>query len=184
MRQTKVTNANRLAFYQQLYPMQSEDMSTLMDITDVSGPIITIDCCGWRYRDVFKKEIIMIETVTAAKQFALDKSKFTRLVDDRDGPGPSRWPNVDAPGCLLLLDRSPLLKYKTLKQIQDLVQNLTNHYQPNLVRLRGDLMFVDDPRLCDRFYNWTNFQIFGYTIQRFLYDTIDRCYAVDLRSKT
>lgn len=180
MRRTQVTDANRLAFYQQLYPMQLEDISTLVDISDVSGPIITLDCCGWRYKEVFKKEIIMIETMTTVKQFALDRSKFTKLVDDRDGLL-SRWPKVDALGCLLLLDRSPLFKYKTLVQIQDLVQNLANHYQPNLIRLSGNLLFVDDSRLCDRFYNWCNFKISGYTIQKFLYDAINRRYAVDLK---
>ena len=39
--------------------MQLDDITGLIDISNEPDPIIAIDCCGWHYQEIYKKNIII-----------------------------------------------------------------------------------------------------------------------------
>jgi hypothetical protein len=143
---------------------------------------MAIDCCGWHYKDLFDKQIIMVETIKTAHQFTLDKEKFDRLIDDRTD-GKIVWPKIQCTRPALLMDRSPLLRYKTVPQISDFLSDLISNYHPTKIFLRGSLLTVDDFRLDDRFYSWQNFRLNGFVVTKFFYDTNRLTWQISLKSR-
>ena len=78
--QIQVTDANRIDFYQSVYPTDNPvDLSEFKDFD-----CVLIDCVGGKYRKLFTDhKIHVVETVTSAKQFKFDTNDFNKLVDNR-----------------------------------------------------------------------------------------------------
>lgn len=181
MQQTKATDSNRQDFYRAVYPVQNDTIDQLIDISGFSEPVIAVDCCGWHYSKLFNRPMIKVETTTSVENYKLTSQHYTHLLDDHDDI--LRWPALpDTVNAVLLLDRSPLLKYRSLQEISDIVDTMIQIYQPGRVLIRGHLRFVDDCRLVDRLTNWFGFlNRAGHVTTKFLYDTDSGMYCVHLK---
>jgi hypothetical protein len=181
VQQTKVTDSNRQDFYRAVYPMQKDAVDQLIDISFLGEPIVAIDCCGWHYAKLFNKPMIMVETTTSVDNYALTQDHYTHLLDDRNDI--LRWPDLPyTQDGTLLLDRSPLLKYRSLQELKDIVEEMIQKYRPSRVLIRGYLYFVDDCRLVDRLTNWFDFlNRPNFVTTRFSYDTDGMLYFIDFK---
>jgi len=170
--QTKVTDQNSNDFFCQVYYHQTATKEQLVNLDDFNeSNIILVDCCGWYYKKLFpNKSIIAFETLKTVKQFKLDNTYFDRLIDNQTD---SRigWPSISPGNCAVIFDRSPLLNYLTLEQISNILAKITDSYLPNTVVLEQRLIFLDDFRSLDRFYNIAKIEIAGYVVTKFIYDT-------------
>ena len=167
MLQTKVNNANYQEFYKSVYSIQTDSVDQLIDLSSYTDvPCVLIDCCGWHYKKLFpNNNIISIECVRTAKQFKLSADYFDELVDDR-----YVWPRLSVDRPVVVLDRSPLLKYQTLNEIENFLHTLIASYCPMGIILRVNLLFINDNRLEDRFYTLSKIRLNGYVLEKFYYD--------------
>jgi hypothetical protein len=180
VKQTQVTDHNRSDFYKEMYPMQLDDITGLIDISKAPDPIIAVDCCGWHYQEIYKKNIIMLETIKTAHQFKLSREKFTKLIDNRSDDV-IVWPKIECGVNTILMDRSPLLRYKTIPDLNYLLDQMGSTYKPQKMIIKGSLLAIDDYRLRDRFYNWIDFSVSGYIISKFLYDPEKAIWQINLK---
>jgi hypothetical protein len=51
------------------------------------------------------------------------------------------------------------------------LETVAKRYRPARILLQNSLLFIDDNRLQDRFYNLIDIQIKNYVIEKFYYDT-------------
>lgn len=181
MRETQVNDHNRLDYYRSVYPMLNEGADNLIDISYENNPVVAIDCCGWHYSQVFSKEIIMLETLYTAKSYRLNQQQFTKLIDNRNET--LTWPNLpNIVDPVVLLDRSPLLKYLSMDKFKSVMLDIVSVYNPSKLLVRGQLQFIDDNRLSDRIQSWQYFFPFpGFVVTKFLYDTRQMTYFFDLK---
>jgi len=182
--QTKITDENRKDFYTFAYQMQTDQTEDLINLSGLTDPVIIIDCCGWHYQNFYpKKHIISIETIQTCLNYKLDPTKFDKLVDDRD-IGNIKWPNLDIRDSTVIFDRSPILKYRSIKEINHMLEAVGQQYQAESMVVRGFLLFVDDARLSeDRFYNFQSINVSNFIIIKFLYDTTNLIYEIWLKRK-
>lgn len=167
--QTKVTDNNRVKFYQTNYQQQFDTKQQLIDLEKFSNECVLIDCCGWHYRNNFpNSKIICLETVKSALQFKLDKSKFDRLVDDQQDFA-FGWPSLQVADPVLVFDRSAMLKYRSIDDLVSILSNAVETYHANRLLLNLNTLFVNDNRLSDRFYNLTTISIPGFVVEEFVY---------------
>lgn len=163
--------------------MQQDAAKDLIGISSFNAPIVAVDCCGWHYEKIFRQPITKLELFSTVKSFHLVRDQFDRMIDDRDQID-IVWPKLSLNRPTVLFDRSVILRYKTLGEIKHLLHSMVEAYGPREVMVRGLIQFVDDDRLCDRFYNWSNFAVKGYVIAKFVYDTMGGMYHLHLRQKT
>lgn len=181
MQQTRPTDQNRQIFFDHVYPMRLDGADDLVDISKESAPVIVVDCCGWHYAEIFNKPVIMLETLMSAKNYLLGREKFTALIDDRSDI--LVWPHLilDA-SPVIVMDRSPLLKYRDLFQIGHVINDISARYDPNKIIVRGSLQFLNDSRIQDRLMPWFDFlKNINHTITRFHYDAENMFYEINLR---
>lgn len=181
MLQTKVTPENRSRFYQNVYSMQVDPKDKLINLDDFDTDCVVIDCCGSYYRALFDKNIIVLETIKAAKEFNFSKNQFDKLIDNRNDGQPLIWPSLSVSTPTLIFDRSPLLKYLSIEDLCDTVSVAAEKYQAESIVIRQYLLFTDDSRLVDRFYNFFNFKIKNYCVTQFLYNTQQLTYSFKLK---
>ena len=171
MKHSQVTNQNKYDFFRYVYHQPTATKESLVDLDCLNeSTIILIDCCGWYYKKFFPhKSIVGLETIRAVKDFGLDKTHFDRLIDNRSNDCIG-WPSVVDGNCAVVLDRSPLLKYRTLDQLSSILDKIANKYAPSTIVLEQLLTFIDDARLVDRLYNIATLAINGYIVTKFNYD--------------
>ena len=171
-KQTKVTDQNQVDFFQTVYYHQNESKEQLANLDSVVEPtIVMIDCCGWHYKKLYPdRHIVGLEPIKSVKQFALDRTYFDRLIDNQSDQRIG-WPAINLGKLAVVFDRSPLLKYFTLKELSDQLNIVAVKYKPSTVILEQLLTFVDDSRLSDRFYNIATLAIDGYVVNQFSYNT-------------
>ena len=182
--QTKVTDQNRIAFYQALYQHQTNIKSQLINLDQLTESVIVmIDCCGWHYKNLFpKKSIIGFETFKSISQFKLDKTYFDKIIDDhRDNR--IGWPNLVIDNCAIVFDRSPMLKYISVEQISTILNNVAIKYLPSTIVLKQSLIFTDGPRLLDRFYEIVKLSIDGYIVKTVEYYSEENYWYVKFQKK-
>jgi|LakMenEpi03Aug12_release.lakeMendotaPanAssembly.Ray.scaffolds.fasta_scaffold437595_1 hypothetical protein len=167
--QTKVTDENRDKFYQQVYCQQFDSKHQLINLEIFSNECVLVDCCAWHYYDMFpNNRIIRLETVKNALQFKLSRNKFDKLVDDQQDHC-IRWPSLDVVTPVVVFDRSPMLKYRSLANLTNLLTSVSNAYQASHLIINMNTTFIDDTRLVDRFYNMASINIPGFTVKEFVY---------------
>jgi hypothetical protein len=183
--QTKVTEQNLNSFFQKLYHHQTNNKEQLVDLDALNEPTaIVVDCCGWHYKKLFPtKSVIAVETINTVRQFNLDKTYFDRLIDNQSDLRLG-WPSIPTGNCAVIFDRSPLLKYQTLEQISNVLDKVANKYVPDTVILEQSLIFIDDVRSLDRFYNIAKIEIAGYVVTKFIYDTDAMHLAIRFKKKS
>ena len=71
----------------------------------------------------------------------------------------------------MIFDRSPILKYRTVSDLIDVFSNTVKKYQASQLLVQLHTTFIDDPRLVDRFYNFSKICIAEFTIKEFVYNT-------------
>lgn len=169
---TKVNDNNRIQVYQTVYRQQFDTKQELVDLDLFSNDCVLIDCCGWHYQQIFPdKKIIKLETVASALQFKLDQKQFDKLVDHQIDKNIIRWPNLSISTPALIFDRSPILKYRSIDNLLDMLNEVIDHYNANDLVINLETMFIDDPRFVDRFYNLANMKILNFTVREFTYST-------------
>lgn len=169
--QTKVSERNCNEFYKQMYRQPFDAKSQLVNLEQFSTDCILIDCCGWHYRDLFpNNNIISLETVKTVLEFKLDPAKFNKLIDNQQD-NRINWPPVVCSNPVLIFDRSPILKYRTVSDLVDVLSNAVQKYQASQLIVNLHTTFIDDPRLMDRFNNFSKICISGFTIKEFVYTT-------------
>jgi hypothetical protein len=183
MLQTKVTNINIQDFYKSVYFMQNDSREQLIDLTEFDNICIIIDCCGAHYKTVFKKDVIILETVKSAKEYKFSKDQFDKLIDNQQDNNIT-WPTVDVADPVLIFDRSPLLKYQSISSMCEIISQSAKKYNASKIVVRHKLIFVDDSRTSDRFYNFQDFRVNNYCVEKFSYDTITKEYFFWLKRIT
>lgn len=168
--QTKVSDSNRDEFYQQVYRQQFDTRPQLINLEQFSTDCILVDCCGWHYRDLFPNNITSLETVKTALEFKLNPTKFDKLIDNQQDHQ-INWPTVVCVDPVLIFDRSPMLKYLSISELVDVLSNAVKKYQAGQLIVHLHTTFIDDPRLTDRFYNFSNICIAGFVIKEFVYNS-------------
>jgi hypothetical protein len=182
--QTKVTKQNKSGFFLAMYHHQNSTKDQLVNLDSLKETqVILVDCCGWYYKKLFtQKSIVGLETIKTVKQFELDKTYFDRLIDNQQDQFIG-WPSVCVDDCAVVFDRSPLLKYRSLDQLSEIITDVTDKYMPNTVILEQSLTFIDDNRLVDRFYNFAKFKINGYIVKKITYDADQMHISIRLQKK-
>lgn len=170
--QTKVTDQNRQAFLNHVYPHLTKTKEGLVQLNeyDVSSFVLA-DCCGWHYRALWPDlNIIGLETLYGIKEYNLERSKFQGIIDNRDYYN-IIWPSLSVAGHALVFDHSSILKYRTIDGIIDVISSAVEKYQPTIIVFRALTLFIDDPRLGDRLVSLSSLLIPGYIVTKFMYDT-------------
>jgi hypothetical protein len=181
--QTKVTDNNRDQFYKHVYRQQFDSKSQLVELAKFSNDCVLIDCCGWHYRNTFPdKNTIILETVKNALQFKLDRNKFDKLIDDQQDHKIS-WPPLKTINPVLIFDRSPILKYRSVCDLVHLLSDVSKIYCASQLIVNIDTTFVDDPRMVDRFYNLSAISIPNFIVVEFAYKTTTNKLFIHFRRK-
>lgn len=179
-KQTAVTDFNRKQFYQTLFPVVSMTKNQMIDIQNLANPVL-IDCAGKFYKTVFSKNVLIVETLQTAKEFELDRSDFDILFKSDDNI--VVWPKKIPSNSDLILDYSRLVRYKTLEQLQKLLENLLDQLCPNSLHLRMHLHHLDDSRICDRFYNICTLKFTAYVVTVFVYNINQGIFELAIKRK-
>lgn len=172
--QTKVTDQNRLDFYKTVYPQLTKSKDQLIQLNrhNVSSYVFA-DCCGWHYKTLWPDLTIFgLETLNSIKEYKLERSKFQGIIDSRDYSN-IKWPNVNAFDCALIFDHSGILKYRTIEDIINVISSAAEKYQPKIIVFRSLTMFIDDPRLTDRFVELSKILIPGFVVTAVSYYEIN-----------
>ena len=178
--QTKVTNKNQAEFYQSLY---NTDRS-LLDLTAISADqYLLVDCRGNEYRQKYPDlNIVILETLSTAKQFKLERKHFDFLIDNQIYNDPT-WPKINTNNCAVIFDWSPVFKYLTVSEIVMSLEKLADCYNPITILLQSSLFFIDDNRLGDRLHNLVDMQIKNYVVEKFYYDTVSTTLTIQFKIK-
>jgi hypothetical protein len=167
--QTKVKDNNRDRFYQQVYRHQFDTKQQLINLELFSNDCVLVDCCGWHYRNLFpKNNIKILETVKNALQFKLDRVMFDKLIDDQRDEHIG-WPELNTVDPILIFDRSPILKYRSIPDLIKVLNDVVKKYHASELIVNLDTTFVDDTRLVDRFCNLSTIGIDHFIIVEFAY---------------
>jgi len=169
--QTKVTDSNRENFYKQVYNHQTYDPTSLVNLSQLeANQKLLIDCCGWYYKNCFPDEsIIALENIKTISEYSLTKNYFDKMFDGRSDDIPS-WPKLNIKDPIIVFDRSPILGYQSLTTIKKILESVCATYHPKTVVLRQSLLFIDDSRMVDRFYNISKLSINSFVVKKFNYD--------------
>jgi hypothetical protein len=166
--QTKVTVENQKDFYQLLY----KGGRTLVDLDQLpASEYLLVDCDQEQYRKKYPNlNIVLLATLSTAKQFNLPREKFDYLIDNQIY-NDLHWPKISTTDCAVIFDHSPVLKYLTVPEITNVLETVSSQYRPATILLQSSLFFIDDCRMTDRFYNLVNIKIENYVVEKFYYDT-------------
>ena len=167
--QTKVSDDNRDRFYQQVYRHQFDSKQQLVNLESFSNHCVLVDCCGWHYRNIFpNNNIKILETVKSALQFKLDRCMFDKLINDQQDQHIG-WPELNTIDPVLVFDRSPMLKYRSIPDLNNLLNIAVEKYHASELVVNLDTTFIDDTRLTDRFYNLSSISVNDFTVREFMY---------------
>lgn len=166
MRQTKVTDSNKEDFYKVVYPVSAMSKDRLLNIEDYPGTKVIVDSAGLTYQLNFPSQnIIKIEKIQTCKEFQFNKNHFDKLY--KDDPN---FPVIKVKGTLIL-DHSPLLKYKTETELKQVIKSLTECIYTETVVLRMAVSTMGDYRFTDRIRNLINFIPDNFLIENLNYDS-------------
>lgn len=166
--QTRVTLENQKDFYRLLYKVDRP----LVDLNKLPvTEYLVVDGRGDQYRKKYPNlNIVLLATITTAKQFNLSRDQFNYLIDNQVYNN-LNWPKISTKNCAVIFDYAPLLKYLTVPEIVNALEMSSAQYQPDTILIQSSLFFIDDPRITDRFYNLVNIQLKNYVVEKFCYDT-------------
>lgn len=179
--ETKVTSSNREDFYRALYNTNRD----LIDISKIHADrYIIIDSNGVAYRDQYsEKNIVLLETITTAKQFNLPPTSFDKLIDNQIH-NKIVWPRLSTTdNSVAIIDHAPIFKYLTIFEIIETLENMSIRYTPKRILFNVNPTFVDDDRSVDRFNNISKLSIAGYVVEQFIYNPTSSQLCITWKSK-
>jgi hypothetical protein len=178
--ETRVAEDNREDFYLTLYRTNRE----LLDLDQLPGSqYIVIDSNGIAYRKKYpEKNIILLESISTAKQFKLSRQCFDKLFDNQIY-NRITWPSLDTDDHVVVIDQAPIFKYLTITETVDTLNNIGNRYRPKQILFNVNPMFIDDDRTGDRFNNICKISIDDYMIEQFIYDPVCNQLTIKWKSK-
>lgn len=168
--QTTVSDQNRHDFLKGVYPQLTQSKNQLVPLDQISATsFIMADCCGWHYKSLWPdRTIIGLETFHSIKNFKLDPLKFQAVIDDRDYAD-IKWPNLEVEDCALIFDQSPVLKYRNVNSIVDVMSTAAKQYSAKCIVFNFSTLFIDDSRLDDRINSLSKLLVPDYIVTEFLY---------------
>lgn len=148
----KAINRSPDSFYRHTYPVMKMPKDKMIDL-EAAYPgkkIIMVDSCGWFYQEKFPTaDIYKIEGIDMYKNVSMSKDKVDCMFDDRTFEQ-QKFPARVFPNSVLIVDHSTLFKYRTIGQMQQVVDSLVQSMQPELMHIRVPLLTVNDYRFADR----------------------------------
>lgn len=175
--QTAVTDTNRQDFFNSVYSSKLQ----LIDLAAIPGQnfVIVDSHRGRQYREQFPQiNITVLETLDNIKQFKLQKNQFDYIIDSRIHHKIS-WPRLPKNHSVVVLDQVPMLKYLTVQEIKDNLENMCSLYDPCRVIFKSLVAFIDDDRLQERLDQLCMIRLKNYVVKKFLYDTEQGTLEVD-----
>lgn len=168
----KAINRSPDSFYRHAYPVMKMHKSDLIDIESeyVGKKIVMVDSCGWFYQQVFPNaDIHKMESWYMCKNASMGKEKVDSIFDDRNFEK-LKFPGRNFPGSVVIIDHSPILKYRCALQMQEILTDLTQSTQAELLHVRLPLWTTDDYRFSDRLHELVNITPKNYVTTEFLYN--------------
>ena len=168
----KAINRSPDSFYRHVYPVMKMHKSDLIDIeSEYAGKkIVIVDSCGWFYQQVFPNaDIHKMESLYMCKNVSMGKEKIDSIYDDQNFEK-LKFPSRNFPGCVVIIDHSPILKYRSALQMQEVLTDLTQSTQAELLHIRLPLWTTDDYRFSDRLHELVNIIPKNYVTTEFLFN--------------
>lgn len=168
----KAINRSPDSFYRHTYPVMKMSKSNLIDLdSEYAGKkIVIVDSCGWFYQEVFPNaDIYKMESLYMCKNVSMAKEKIDSVFDDRDFEK-LKFPSRKFPDSVLIIDHSPLFKYRNAVQMHEILTDLTECTQPELVHVRLPLRTTNDYRFSDRLHELVNIVPKNYITTEFLFN--------------
>jgi hypothetical protein len=168
----KAINRSPDSFYRHVNPVMKMHKSNLIDIeSEYAGKkIVMVDSCGWFYQQVFPNaDIHKMESLYMCKNVSMGKEKIDSVYDDQNFEK-LKFPSRNFPGCVVIIDHSPILKYRSALQMQEVFTDLTQSTQAELLHVRLPLWTTDDYRFSDRLHELVNITPKNYVTTEFLYN--------------
>lgn len=170
--QTQINENNRQKFYQTSYPQQCMSKDQLIQLNDINASCyVLIDCCGWYYKELWPElNIVSLETLSSALNFKIAANKLQGIIDTRNFDK-IVWPKLQVDNPALIFDNAPMLNYRPIKDIADIVSSAAKKYNASSIVVNIQMAFLDGPVLVDRFQQCCLFVIPDYIVTKFEYDT-------------
>lgn len=139
-------------FYRYVYHVLRMGKDELVDLPALypDRKIVIVDSCGWFYQQQFPQaDIYKIEGIYMCKNVNMSRDKIDCLFDDTDFEN-LKFPRRPFDQSVLLIDHSPLMKYRDGQQIHQVLNAMTESVRSELVHLRMPLLTTNDYRFSDR----------------------------------
>jgi len=172
----KAINRSPDSFYRHTYPVMRMHKSNLIDIESgyAGKKIVIVDSCGWFYQQAFPNaDIHKMESLYMCKNVSMSKEKIDSIFDDQNFEK-LKFPSRNFPGSVLIVDHSPILKYRSAVQMQEVFTDLTQSTQSDQVHVRLPLRTTDDYRFSDRLHELVNIVPNNYVTTEFLFNINSR----------
>jgi hypothetical protein len=167
----KAINRSPDSFYKHVYPVLKMKKDMLIDIESLynNKKIVMVDSCGWFYQQMFpNSDIYKIEGIDMCKNVSMSREKFDCLFDDRDFKN-QKFPSRPFEDSILIIDHSPLMKYRNGEQIRGVFNNLVQSIRPELIHVRMPLTTSNDYRFTSRILELVNLAPDNYVTTEFLF---------------
>jgi len=163
MEKTKVTDKNREEFFKSTYKVQTLNKKQLFDLFNFENKkIVALDSCGFHYEKNFFK-ITKIEHIRTVKEYMLSNIYFDKLFNSLD--------TLKTECDVLLLDHCPrFFKYKSIDELQFILNLLTTNFNPKHCLIRFNTITLADNKLTNRFKNLCKIFPEDYLVDEFHYD--------------
>ena len=167
---TAPNDQNREAYYKNVYPVLSMSADQLIDLNKLgTGKKIIIDSCAWYYKKIFPEhDIMQVEGLSTCKNYKLNKTQADKIFNDINQ---LKFPDMYCPNSVLIIDHANLLKYRSVTELNQLFNNLTQNIQPKEFHIRMFTTTMNDFRLHDRVKDLINMVPTNYITSQFSYCT-------------
>jgi hypothetical protein len=172
----KAINRSPDSFYRHTYPVMkmSKDKMIDLELDYADKKIVMVDSCGWFYQQAFPNaDIHKMESLHMCKNVSMSKEKIDSIFDDRNFEK-LKFPSRKFPSSVLIVDHSPILKYRNAAQMHEVLTDLTQCTQPEMVHVRLPLFTTNDYRFSDRLHELVNIVPNNYITTEFLYNINSR----------
>ena len=167
----KAINRSPDSFYRHVYPVLKMKKDELIDLETLYGnkKIVIVDSGGWFYQKIFpNSDIYKIEGMDMCKNVSMAQEKVDCLFDDKDFKN-QKFSSRPFDGSILIIDHSPLMKYRNGEQIRKIFNDLAKSIQPELFHIRMPLTTTTDYRFNNRILELVNITPDNYVTTEFLF---------------
>jgi hypothetical protein len=112
-------------------------------------------------------DIVQVEGLSTCKNYQLNKTQVDKIFNDINQQ--LKFSNMHYPGSILVMDHANFLKYRSVSQLNQLLNELTQNIQPKEVYIRMSTATMGDFRLHDRIKDLVNIVPVNYITSTFSY---------------